>query len=191
MNNFSMGAYLLVLLVLLVAFSLETHAQTCSKSDPPVSLTEPNPGECNTENNSECCKQDILYDTYTCSPPVSSATSATLTLNSFEEGGDGGAESQCDEQFHSNNELVVALSTGWYEQGARCNRWITINNGNNGQSVKAMVVDQCDSQAGCDKEHAYQPPCRYNVVDASKGVWEALGVSEENWGELEITWSDA
>nr|GEV44665.1 hypothetical protein [Tanacetum cinerariifolium] len=185
MNNFSMGAYLLVLLVLLVAFSPETHAQTCSKSDHPISLTEPNPGECNTENSSECCKQDILYDTYTCSPPVSSETSATLTLNSFEEGGDGGAESQCDEQFHSDNELVVTLSTGWYEGGARCNRWITING--NGQSVKAMVVDECDSIAGCDKEHAYQPPCRYNVVDASKGVWEALGVSEENLGELEIT----
>ncbi|GJU02635.1 putative ripening-related protein 1 [Tanacetum coccineum] len=170
MNNFSMGAYLLVPLVLLVAFSPETHAQTCSKSDPPISLTEPNPGESRFK-----CRQVRLSD----------------RLNSFEEGGDGGAESQCDEQFHSNNELVVALSTGWYEQGARCNRWITINNGNNGQSVKAMVVDQCDSQAGCDKEHAYQPPCRYNVVDASKGVWEALGVSQENWGELEITWSDA
>ncbi|PWA36101.1 Barwin-like endoglucanase [Artemisia annua] len=183
-----MGAYLLVLLVLLVALSPETHAQTCSASGV-ISITQPHSGECNTENNSECCKPDISYDTYTCSPPVSSETSATLTLNSFEEGGDGGAASECDEQFHSDNELVVALSTGWYEGGARCNRWITING--NGQSVKAMVVDECDSKAGCDDEHAYQPPCRNNVVDASKAVWEALGMTEENWGELEITWSDA
>ena len=39
----------------------------------------------------------------------------------------------------------------------------------------------------------YQPPCPNNIVDASKAVWKALGVPEESddWGKLNITWSDA
>lgn len=44
---------------------------------------------------------------------------------------------------------------------------------------------------GCDEEHDYLPPCRNNIVDASKTVWEALGVAEDEWGGLDITWSDA
>ncbi|GJU02636.1 putative ripening-related protein 1 [Tanacetum coccineum] len=188
MSNLRKGAYLLVPLVLFIAFSPKTGAQTCRASGA-MRVTKPHPGECNTENNSECCKPGIFYTTYTCSPPVSSRTRATLTLNSFEEGGDGGAPSECDEQYHSDNKRVVALSTGWYKGGARCHRWITING--NGRNVKAMVVDECDSKAGCDEDHAYQPPCRNNIVDASKAVWQALGVSEDNWGDLDITWSDA
>ncbi|PWA45551.1 rlpA-like double-psi beta-barrel domain-containing protein [Artemisia annua] len=58
------------------------------------------------------------------------------------------------------------------------------------QSVKAMVVDECDSTMGCDADHDYQPPCPNNIVDASKAVWKALGVSEDNRGDLDITWSE-
>ncbi|XP_022029472.1 putative ripening-related protein 1 [Helianthus annuus] len=137
-------------------------------------------------NSCTCTK---YYTTYECSPPVSSTTEATLTLNSFQEGGDGGSESACDGSFHSDDTAVVALSTGWFNGGSRCGNFITING--NGRSVQAMVVDECDSNMGCDEEHAYQPPCRNNIVDASKAVWEALDVSEVNQGELEITWSDA
>lgn len=55
-----------------------------------------------------------------------------------------------------------------------------------------MVVDECDSTMGCDKDHDYQPPCPNNIVDASKAVWEALGISDpDDVGSLEITWSDA
>lgn len=115
-------------------------------------------------------------------------TKAILTLNSFEEGGDGGAESECDNQFHSDDTPVVALSTGWYNGGSRCGRYITISA--NGRSVKAQVVDECDSTMGCDSDHDYQPPCRNNIVDASQAVWRALGISQSNWGELSITWSD-
>jgi hypothetical protein len=57
--------------------------------------------------------------------------------------------------------------------------------------VVAMVVDECDSTMGCDQDHDYQPPCRNNIVDASKAVWEALGVPQNQWGGLDITWSDA
>nr|XP_043625758.1 uncharacterized protein LOC122597198 [Erigeron canadensis] len=149
---------------------------------------KPPPGQCNQENDSDCCVQGKFYTTYTCSPPVSSETKATLTINSFQKGGDGGGPSECDNQYHSDDTPVVALSTGWYEGGDRCHKYITING--NGRSVKAMVVDECDSTMGCDSDHDYQPPCPNNIVDASKAVWKALGVSEDNWGDLDITWSE-
>ncbi|KAL4591172.1 hypothetical protein LXL04_004123 [Taraxacum kok-saghyz] len=99
--------------------------------------------------------------------------------------GDGGGPSECDNQYHDDDTPVVALSTGWYKGGDRCHKYITING--NGRSVKAMVVDECDSTMGCDGDHDYQPPCPNNIVDASKAVWKALGVSEDNWGDLDRT----
>ncbi|XP_018814844.2 putative ripening-related protein 1 [Juglans regia] len=120
---------------------------------------------------------------------VSSNTKAYLTLNSFEDGGDGGGLSECDNQYHSDDTPVVALSTGWFNDKSRCLNNITISA--NGRNVLAMVVDECDSTMGCDADHDYQPPCPNNIVDASKAVWEALGVSREEWGGLDITWSDS
>nr|GEV86777.1 hypothetical protein [Tanacetum cinerariifolium] len=102
--------------------------------------------------------------------------------------GDGGDPSEGDKHYHSNDTPVVALSTGWYKKGDRCHKYITING--NGRSVKAMIVHQCDSTMGCNAEHDYQPPCPNNIVDASKVLWKALGVSENNWGDLDITWSE-
>ncbi|MED6213489.1 Kiwellin [Stylosanthes scabra] len=114
------------------------------------------------------------YPQYKCSPPVSSSTRAILTLNDFSEGGDGGGPFECDGNYHSNSERVVALSTGWYNNGSRCFKMIRIT-ASNGRSVNAKVVDECDSVNGCDAEHAGQPPCRNNVVDGSQAVWDALG----------------
>lgn len=62
----------------------------------------------------DCCKAGRSYPTYACSPPTSGSTKAIMTLNDFDEGGDGGDPSECDGQFHKNSERVVALSTGWY-----------------------------------------------------------------------------
>ncbi|GFZ06864.1 hypothetical protein Acr_18g0010490 [Actinidia rufa] len=90
-----------------------------------------------------CCIQGKLYATYQCSPPVSQRTKAVLTLYSFEKGGDGGAPSRSDNMHHSDNTPVVALSTGWFNHQRRCLNNITIYG--NGWSVKAMVVDECDS----------------------------------------------
>ncbi|KAM7276387.1 hypothetical protein ACFE04_018253 [Oxalis oulophora] len=106
---------------------------------------------------------------------------AVLTVNSFEEGGDGGGPSKCDERYHSNNARVVALSTRWYNGGSRCLKHITIYG--NGNSVDAKVVDECDSNAGCAT----------NVVDASSAVWEALGVpkTSDQYGYIDIYWADA
>ncbi|XP_075672200.1 putative ripening-related protein 1 [Castanea sativa] len=185
------AVFVLLLFLLLVTKWSCVEAQTCNPSGT-FTGENPPPGQCNTENDSQCCEEGKLYTTYTCSPPVSSSTPARLTINNFEAGGrDGGGKSKCDDQFHSDDTPVVALSTGWYANSARCSNSITIYG--NGKSVQAMVVDECDSTMGCDAEHDYQPPCPNNIVDASKAVWKALEVPEESddWGNLDITWSDA
>ncbi|WOG87873.1 hypothetical protein DCAR_0207105 [Daucus carota subsp. sativus] len=129
------------------------------------------------------------YTTYSCSPPVTDSTAAILTLNDFSEGGDGGAASSCDEKFHANSELVVALSTGWFDGRSRCLKEIIIT-ASNGNSVTAKVVDECDSMHGCDEEHAGQPPCDNNIVDGSAAVWNALGI-DQDLGRVDVNWSMA
>ncbi|CAN1134480.1 KWL1 [Linum perenne] len=143
---------------------------SCKPSGHITGITPP-PGQCNQGEESDCCKAGKHYTTYKCSPPVTGRTKATLTWNSFEKGGSG------------------ALSTGWFNNKSRCLNFINIYG--NGKSVRAMVVDECDSTMGCDSDHDYQPPCPDNIVDASKAVWKALGVPEDNWGDLDIYWSDA
>ncbi|KAL5211799.1 hypothetical protein ABZP36_022646 [Zizania latifolia] len=93
----------------------------------------------------DCCKAGKSYPTYRCSPPTSSSTKAVMTLNDFDVGGDGGDPSECDGKFHENTERVVALSTGWYAKGRRCNKNIRINA--KGRSVLAKVIDECDLPA--------------------------------------------
>jgi hypothetical protein len=109
-----------------------------------------------------------------------------VTLNSFEKGKDGGGPSECDNAYHQNNdeEKVAALSTGWFNNMARCGHRIKISA--NGNSVYAKVVDECDSVHGCDDEHNFEPPCDNNIVDASPAVWDDLGLDQnrgmvDNW----------
>ena len=178
---------LLICLLVLVLNSAES--QTCRPSGR-IRGRKPPPGQCNQEHDSDCCVEGKTYTTYECSPPVTGHTKATLTVNSFAAGGDGGAPSECDNKYHSDDELVVALSTGWFDNKSRCLNYITING--NGKSVKAKVVDECDSTMGCDSDHDYQPPCANSIVDASPGVWKALGVSDpDDVGSMDIYWSDA
>ncbi|KAJ0717490.1 putative RlpA-like domain superfamily, kiwellin [Helianthus annuus] len=114
-----------------------------------------------------------------CTNSQSTNTDATMTLNSFEKGGSGGGPSECDGQYHSDDTLIVALSTRWYNDGQRSFKNININY--SGRTVQAMVVDECDSTRGC----------KDNIVDASKAVWKALAVPKSEWGETSVTWSDA
>ncbi|XP_073056060.1 kiwellin-like [Primulina eburnea] len=144
-------------------------------------------GSCQPSGTLYCNGQP--YPKYSCSPPVTSSTPAKLTLNDFSPGGDGGDPSECDDQYHNNSERVVALSTGWYAGGSRCGTMIRIT-AKNGRSTTAKVVDECDSRNGCDAEHAYQPPCRNNIVDGSDAVWKALGLNED-LGVVDVTWSMA
>ncbi|KAI3701205.1 hypothetical protein L2E82_45854 [Cichorium intybus] len=114
------------------------------------------------------------------SPLDSGNTPAIMTLNSFEKGGDGGGPSECDGEYHSDNYLIVALSSKWYNNGQRCFDYINIYY--NGNGVRATVVDECDSING---------GCGDNIVDASYAVWVALQVPRSEWGEAHVTWSDA
>ncbi|TVU30253.1 hypothetical protein EJB05_21867, partial [Eragrostis curvula] len=104
---------------------------------------------------------------------------AVMTVNGFQKGEEGG-RSECDGAFHNDHERLVALSTRWYASGHRCHKKIRITSVKNGRSVDATVVDECDSRRGC----------KDNIVDASKAVWEALGL-DTNIGEVPVTWSDA
>lgn len=52
------------------------------------------------------------------------------------------------------------------------------------------MVDECDSVYGCDSEHDFQPPCKYDIVTASRAVWDALEIPEAQIGEYSVTWSD-
>ncbi|KAL4192903.1 hypothetical protein AMTRI_Chr06g196610 [Amborella trichopoda] len=120
-----------------------------------------------------------MYAQYRCSPPITGSTRATMTINSFAEGGAGGGPSECDNQYHDDDEMVVALSTGWYNHGSRCLNYMNISG-----NVRLCVY-------GCDKDHDFQPPCPNNIVDASPAVWEALKIPESEIGDYDITWSDA
>ncbi|TYI50789.1 hypothetical protein E1A91_D12G127300v1 [Gossypium mustelinum] len=97
-------------------------------------------------------------------PLVSSSTKATLTINNFEAGGDGGGPSECDNQHHSDIDPIEALSIGWYNHGKRCLKDINICG--NGKSVSTKVVDKCDSTIRCDFDHSYPN----NIVYALKIV---------------------
>ncbi|KAK2968847.1 hypothetical protein RJ640_000826 [Escallonia rubra] len=162
-----------LLVVFLCIASLDVEAQICEPSGT-IKGTKP-PKECSKRNLSTCCVEGQVYSTYDCSPPVTSHTTAQLTLRTF-----GNHPCQCDGLYRSDDLLIVALSTGWFEDYDRCLRKITISA--NGKNVAAEVLDECDSSKGCDKDHAYQPPCANNVVGASSAVWKALGVSRDKWG---------
>jgi hypothetical protein len=147
-------------------------------------------GDCNTNNSPDCCVDGQQYLRFLCSPPVTvPATWAVMTVNSFRKGEDGGYPSECDMAYHDDSEMVVALSTGWYNNMSRCGHNIKITS-KNGAFVYAMVVDECDSLNGCDAEHNYEQPCGYNVVDASPAVWVALGL-DQDVGLEDVVWSDA
>ncbi|GMP96259.1 hypothetical protein CsSME_00044980 [Camellia sinensis var. sinensis] len=146
--------------VLFCSPPIHFEAQKCKPSGK-IKGKKPTKDKCNTDDGAECCKEGKFYTTYKCSPSVSGRTKTTLTINNFEKGRDGGAPS----------EGVTKASQSMQMGGV----W---------------VVDECDSTMGCDSDHAYQPPCNNNIVDASEAVWRALGVPKKDWGGMEIFWSD-
>ncbi|PAN46733.1 LOW QUALITY PROTEIN: hypothetical protein PAHAL_9G211200 [Panicum hallii] len=107
-------------------------------------------------------------------------TPAVMTVNGFRRGESGGGPAACDGRFHSDGDLIAALSTGWFAGGRRCHRAIRITSARTGRSVVAHVVDECDSRRGC----------RGNIVDSSRRRPPALGL-DTGVGEVPVTWSDA
>ncbi|XVF33357.1 hypothetical protein REPUB_Repub17cG0161500 [Reevesia pubescens] len=182
--------FLLIFFLFLATNCLISEVETCAcNSSGQIRAEKHPPGVCNTKDSSACCVEGQTYDLYDCSPHVSRHTKANLTLNSFDRGGNDGGPSDCDNLNHSDDELVVALSTGWYDQGKRCLKYINIRG--NRKHVMAKVIDQCDSRIGCDCDKNYEPPCDNNIVSASRAVWLALGVPQSQWGRMDIHWSDA
>ncbi|ONK70901.1 uncharacterized protein A4U43_C04F2690 [Asparagus officinalis] len=194
-QDVAMAKYLLLAVV--VALLMETlDTVACYRhSTLPLGTCRPSghlrgkEGNCNPEHDSDCCVAGKKYPQYRCSPPIKRETKARMTVNSFRKGGDGGGPSECDRKYHSDSEMVVALSTGWYDRGSRCLKNIRINA--NGKSLLARVVDECDSVNGCDSDHDFQPPCPNNIVDASPAVWKAFGIPTAEIGDYDVTWSDA
>ena len=191
-NNSQVATVLAVLLMASVNLAAcfrysAVAAGTCS----PSGHLRGKAGHCNRDHNSDCCVPGKMYPQYRCSPPISTGgqTKAHMTINGFAKGDDGGGPSECDNRYHSDSEMVVALSTGWYNHGSRCLKNIRINA--NGKSVVAKVVDECDLVHGCDSDHDFQPPCPNNIVDASPAVWKALGIPKAQVGDYDVTWSDA
>lgn len=180
-----MGKLLVFLFVIAIVLTTAIEAKKCKPSGRIKGRQAPK-DQCGGDD--ECCHAGKTYTTFKCSPPLTKRTKATLTINNFQKGGDGGGPSECDQKYHSNKTPVVALSTGWFNGMKRCLKNITVYA--NDRSVKAMVVDECDSTRGCDKEHGFQPPCPNNIVDASQAVWEALGIPKSDWGLYDVFWSD-
>ncbi|KAL4311223.1 hypothetical protein GQ457_01G055450 [Hibiscus cannabinus] len=162
-------------------FILEVHTCPCHSSARIIGPASP-PGKCNAVDRSACCVGRQVYDVYDCSPPVSRHTKAKLTLQSYDHGGIGSQVAKCYGKYPNDDELVAALSTGWYDNGSRCLKFINIRG--NGRCVRAMVVDECVSSGGCDDSHDYEPPCGNTIVRASKAVWRTLGVPETQWNTL-------
>ncbi|KAJ8511888.1 hypothetical protein OPV22_002322 [Ensete ventricosum] len=166
-----------LVIILLLSTAVLRYVQSCSHSGHLTSTR----GKCNEHKGAECCKAGNKYPRYRCSPPVTAATNAHMTIYDFSEGGDGAAPSKCDGEYHSDHEMIVALSTGWYNDSSRCGKSVRIDA--NGRSVLAKVVDECDSMLRIDSWN--------NIVDASQGVWKALGIYKSPDGDYQITWSDA
>lgn len=161
--------------ILITLFISSADAQSC-KPNGKLAGKNPLPGRL---NDSDRCKNSKFSVTSKGSPLVVSNTNSIMTINSFEKDGDCVQPSECDGKFHSDDSLIVALSTKWYNHGQRCFKLINIYY--NDKSVQATVVDECDSNNGC----------RDDIVDASRAVWEALQVPKSEFGETAVTWSDA
>jgi len=89
------------------------------------------------------------YHTYKCLPSVSSCIKSYLTLNIFKKGRDGNDPPTCDNEYYSDDTMVVSLSTGWFNTKRRCLQNITISG--IGQSAVEIVVGGCNSSKGVIK----------------------------------------
>ncbi|KAF3327942.1 putative ripening-related protein 1 [Carex littledalei] len=88
-------------------------------------------GFCITQNYADCCQEGELYPQYRCSPPVTNNTDAVMDIGGFSKGSDASGPAGCDYKYHNDTDLLVSLSTGWYNGGSRCLKKIRINGNEN------------------------------------------------------------
>ncbi|XBH65717.1 hypothetical protein VPH35_119273 [Triticum aestivum] len=100
---------------------------------------------------------------------------AVMSVNGFQEGEEGGP-ARCDGQYHSDDLLLVSMTSKWYGPGLRCGKMISIKS-SGGITVQAMVVDDCEN--GCGD----------NEISTSAAVWKAMGL-DTSIGEVSVIWSD-
>lgn len=76
---------------------------------------------------------------------------------------------------HSDSDIICALETATYANGAHCGKYVLITNTENGKTVKVLVADECPT---CNNKQS---------IDLSTGAYRALGgtVSE---GIFPIAW---
>ncbi|KAH1073685.1 hypothetical protein J1N35_026013 [Gossypium stocksii] len=58
---------------------------------------------------------------------MSNHTKAKLTINSFKPGEDGGGLLEYDNHYHSDDDSMVAFSTGWFNHKKMCLKYINIH----------------------------------------------------------------
>ncbi|KAK1290760.1 hypothetical protein QJS10_CPB18g01683 [Acorus calamus] len=143
-------------------------------SSPPAVSPSTTPSQTCLPSGAAVCKF-ISYPLYNCSPPTTSPTTqATLTFNLLDGPGSLFAPS-CDGMRHTQFEVVVAISTGFFNSGNLCGKHIQIKVAS-GREVVAKVVSQCNSASGCRGALSLNPPCSNNVIEGTRAVFRALGL---------------
>ncbi|KAF8710371.1 Non-catalytic module family expn, partial [Rhizoctonia solani] len=74
----------------------------------------------------------------------------------------------------NDNQLIVALGPGPYNNGKMCGKTITVKNTKNGKSTTAKVVDLC-------------PSCGSSNIDLSPAAFKKLGPLST--GVLTVSWN--
>ncbi|CAE7110922.1 unnamed protein product [Rhizoctonia solani] len=74
----------------------------------------------------------------------------------------------------NDNQLIVALGPGAYQNGKMCGKTITVKNAKNGKSTTAKVMDLC-------------PSCGSNNLDLSPAAFKKLG--SLSTGVLTVSWN--
>jgi hypothetical protein len=78
-------------------------------------------------------------------------------------------------KVHSDNDIICALDTVTYANGANCGKTVAITNDKTGQTVNVLVADECPT---CEDAQS---------IDLSEGAFKALGGTVEE-GEFPISW---
>ncbi|KAI8909544.1 hypothetical protein EDD86DRAFT_246916 [Gorgonomyces haynaldii] len=147
--------------------SEETTEQPTEQSWKPV--TQQPTSEQPTEQTSEKPTTE-----QTTEKPVETESQPSRNTNESGSGSGSSGGASCTGKFYSDYDYVVALESSLFS--GSCGRTVTIYA--NGRSVSATVVDECASGDGC----------LYNSIDATVGIWEALGI-DTGRGIVDVTYS--